>query len=77
MARSRDEVAKDCEIAEALFHNARARTIDAQTHETECSRHLLKLEAELEAIDFGTDFEWLNDDLDPMDFDTDQDPLGD
>jgi len=51
MARSRDEVAKDCEIAETIYFNARSKTLYAQVFEKECLSHLIKLEGELEVID--------------------------
>jgi hypothetical protein len=51
MARSRDEVANDAEIAETIYHNARNRTLFAQAFEAECLAHLMTLESELEEID--------------------------
>ena len=51
MARSRDEVANDAEIAETIYHNARSRTLYAKAFEDECLAHLISLENELEVID--------------------------
>lgn len=51
MARSRDEVAKDAEIAENIYMTARLRRLTAQATEAEALDHLMNLEAELEEID--------------------------
>ena len=51
MARTRDEVAKDCQLAERIYMSAKDKALYAEAFEKECLGHLISLENELEEID--------------------------